>query len=53
MSASTGEGCDEWDELPLDGAEAWFGLLLMAGSGVVTCKILAWIAGSVLPFITQ
>ena len=44
MPASASAGWDEWDELPSDGSEAWFGAVLMLGSSVVSVKILTWAA---------
>ena len=42
MSASTSEGLNEWDELPVDGSDAWLGLVLMAASSLVSLKIIWW-----------
>ena len=42
LGASTGEGLHEWDELPLDGSEAWLGMMLMAASSVISLKFLCW-----------
>ena len=47
------EGLMEWDELPADNSQAWFGLLLCCGSAAVSLKILAWVAVSVGRFIMQ
>lgn len=41
-AASTVEGLHEWDEQPMDGSDAWIGILLMAGSSVVSLKMICW-----------
>ena len=46
MAADTIDAATEWDELPTDGSDAWCGILLCVGSGVVSLKILGWIVAS-------
>ena len=42
MSASTSEGLNDCDELPVDGSDTWLGMVLMAASSVVSLRFLYW-----------
>ncbi len=47
MRANESDETSEWDELPTDGADAWFGMLLVVLSGGFGIKALLWTGGMV------
>ena len=51
--ANTGDAVAEWDELPIDGSDAWCGLLLLAGSSVVSLRIVGWVIVEVGKILMQ
>ena len=53
MRAGTRDGTAEWDELPVDGSDAWLGCILLVGSSLVSLKILGWVAATVKDLIMQ
>ncbi|WP_158743381.1 hypothetical protein [Acidisphaera sp. L21] len=39
---------DDWDELATDGSHAWFGLVLLLGSAVITVRGVCWVAATII-----